>query len=83
MHVPADRFGIEPSSIESDGHYRHVVEEGQQDNHDGSNGIEIEDDHRQYHENHDANRFCDAVDCIAVHPFEDPPRLLYRIDYHR
>ena len=60
-----------------------LIEEGQQDDHNSGDRVEIEDDHRKYHEDHDANRFRNAIDRVTVHPFEDPACLLYRIDDHR
>ena len=82
-HVP--RFGLVPVGdiVVGDGQDRAVVEQRQHDDHDRCQGVEVEDDDRQRHEQKNAQRLGDAVDRVAVHPLKNLPALLDRIDDHR
>ena len=81
-HAPPHRLGIHQGVVKSNGHDGHVIEQGQQDDHDGGDGIKIKEDHGQNYEKHDANGFHDTVDGVAVHPLEDPARFFHRPHDH-
>ena len=80
MHIPAHRFGIQPGIVGGDGHDWHIIKERQQDDHDGGDGIKIENQHGQHDEDHNADGFDDTVNRIAVHALEDAACLLNSAD---
>ena len=55
----------------------------QHHDHDRGEGIEVENQDCQRHEEQHAQRLGDAVDGVAVHPLEDAAALLDRVDDHR
>ena len=66
-----------------DGQNRAVIEQRQHHNHDGRQRIEIENQNRQRHEEQHAQRLSDAINRVTVHPLENPPALLDRVNDHR
>ena len=66
-----------------DGQDGSVIEQRQHDDHHCGEWIEVEHQNRQRHKQEHAQRFGNAVDCIAVHPLEDAAALLDRVDDYR
>ena len=66
-----------------DGQDSAVVEQRQDHDHDGRQGIKIENQDRKRHEYQHPQRLGDAIDRVAVHPLKDFPALLDRLDDHR
>ncbi len=80
VHVPAHGFRVQPGVVVSDGHNGHVIEERQQDDHDRGDRVEVEHNHRQHHEDHDADGLGDTVNGVGIHAFEDAPGFLDSAD---
>ena len=83
VHLPADRPRRDGGVVEGDRHDGHVVQQRQGDNHDRRQGKEPIDHRRQHDEDHDVGRHGDAVERVAHHAGEDPPRLLDPLDDDR
>ena len=60
-----------------------VVEQGQHHDHYRGEGIEVEDQDRQRHEEQHPQRLRDAVNGVTVHPLEDAATLLDCVNDHR
>ena len=69
--------------VVGNGQNRAVVEQGQHHDHHRGQRIKVEDQDRQGHEQQHAQGLGNAVDRVAVHPLEDFPALLDRVDDHR
>ncbi len=66
-----------------DGQNRAVVEQRQHHDHHRRQRIKIENQNRQRHEQQHAQRLGDAVNRVTVHPLENSPALLDRVNDHR
>ncbi len=66
-----------------DGQDRAVIEQRQHHNHHRRQRIKVKDQNCQRHEQQHAQRFGDAINCVTVHPLENPPALLDRVNDHR
>ncbi len=60
-----------------------VVEQRQHHDHHRRQWIKVKDQDRQRHEEQHAQRLGNAVDRVAVHPLENSPALLDRVNNHR
>ena len=81
-HVPGFRLVLVFNVVIGDGQNRAVVEQRQHHDHHRRQGIEVENQNCQRHEEQHAQGLGDAVDGITVHPLENAAALLDRINDH-
>ena len=83
VHFPAYRPGIEIGVVIGNGHDGDVVQQRQQDDHDGGQGKVVEGEHGRHHEDHDVDGHGDAVNSVTRHALKDAPGFLHRSDDDR
>ena len=82
-HVPGLGLILVANVVVGDGQDGAVVEQRQHHDLHRRHGKEVEDQDARRDEQQHPQRLGDAVDRVAVHPLEDLPALLDRVDDHR
>ncbi len=82
-HVPGLGLVFVMNVVVSDGQDGSIVQQRQHHDHHRCQRIEVKHQDRERHEEQHAQRFCDAVDRVAVHALENAPALLDCVDDYR
>ena len=82
-HVPGFGLVLVEDVVISDGQDSSIVEKRQHDDHHGGEGIEVEHQDGERHEEQHTQRLRDAVDGVAVHSLKDSSAFLDCVDDHR